>query len=431
MPDLNRQYTPRQQELLEQWRRGSLRRINILEGSVRSGKTHVSLALWALWVAGSPKEGLYLMAGRTLAVLERNILGPLAAMVGEENLSYSLSTKSGRLFGRKLCLEGAWDARSEGRIRGLTLWGAYCDELTLLDESFFAMLLSRLSPAGAKLIATTNPDSPRHWLMEHYLNRSEELDLMRMRFLLEDNTFLDKAYVEELKKEYTGVFYRRYVLGEWVAAQGAVYRQFADDPNRWLLDAKNHEAVAYRLADVDFVSVGVDFGGSRSLTTFVATAVHKGFSKLTVLADYHISGSKGEIDSQRVNREFTAFCQRLRQRFGLVPRYCFADSEAQYLINGLRRGVSAAGLGTAVGDCAKLPVFQRICCVNTLLATERLALLDDCSLLKRGLEEAVWDAEKSSHVRLDNFTSDIDILDAFEYSFERFMKQLTPHEQSR
>ena len=99
MPDLNRQYTPRQQQLLEQWRRGSLRRINILEGSVRSGKTHVSLALWALWVAGSPKEGLYLMAGRTLAVLERNILGPLAAMGGQEILSYSLSPKSGRLFG--------------------------------------------------------------------------------------------------------------------------------------------------------------------------------------------------------------------------------------------------------------------------------------------------------------------------------------------
>ncbi len=418
-------YSPRQQELLDRLKGGGLRRLNILEGSVRSGKTYVSLALWVLWVARSPRRGQYLMTGRTLAALERNVLEPLVRLAGEENFSYSLTGKKGRLFGRRVWLEGAGDARAQEKIRGLTLAGAYCDEATLLDREFFAMLLSRLSEPGARLIATTNPDSPRHWLMEDYLSRAEELDLLRVSFRLEDNPALDPEYVEQLKREYTGVFYRRYILGEWVAAQGAIYRQFADGPGRWLVSLDTPEKRRALARDVDFITVGVDFGGSRSMTAFVATAVHRGFGRLTVVGEHQVQGGKGEIDGQRVNRELTAFIRETEGKYpGAEVRYCFADSEAQYLINGLRRACAAAGLRVRVADCAKAPVFQRICCTNTLLAADRMALDRGCVLLQRGLEEAVWDPSKSGDVRLDNFTSDIDILDAFEYSFERFMKQL-------
>ena len=419
-------YSRRQEELLDRLRTGQLKRINILEGSVRSGKTYVSLALWALWVAGRPQRGRYLMTGRTLAALERNVLEPLLELVGEENFSFSTAGKRGTLFGRKVYLEGGGDSRSQEKIRGLTLAGAYCDEITLLDREFFTMLLSRLSEPGARLIGTTNPDSPRHWLMEDYLNRENELDLLRIPFRLEDNPALDPGYVEELKREYTGVFYRRYILGEWVAAQGAVYRQFADSPDRWMVDLSAPEARKKLARETDFITVGVDFGGSRSRTAFVATAIHRGFSRLTVVADHQVQGGKGEIDGQRVSRELVAFIRKAEGDFqGTEVRYCFADSEAQYLINGIRRACAAAGLRVRVADCAKAPVFQRICCTNTLLAADRLAIEKNCKILRQGLEDAVWDPSKSGDVRLDNFTSDIDILDAFEYSFERFMKQLS------
>lgn len=109
-------------------------------------------------------------------------------------------------MGRKIYLEGAADVRAEDKIRGMSLSGVYCDEITLLPKGFFAMLLSRLSAPGAKLIGTTNPDSPEHWLKRRYLDRAEELDLYTEKFLIDDNEFLSAEFVDNLKKNIRGYF---------------------------------------------------------------------------------------------------------------------------------------------------------------------------------------------------------------------------------
>lgn len=219
-------YTKKQRQLLGLWKRKQLRRINLLEGSVSSGKTWVSLVLWGFWVATMPADKLYLMCGKSLTTLKRNCLIPLEELFGRSNFQFSTSAKEAYLFGRRILLEGANDARSESKIRGLTLQGAYCDELTLFPKDFFVMLLSRLRVPGAKLIATTNPDSPEHWLKKDYIDRRTELDMLVVRFLLDDNTTLDPQYVTAVKAEYTGVFYNRFILGEWCLAEGIVYPQF-------------------------------------------------------------------------------------------------------------------------------------------------------------------------------------------------------------
>ena len=219
-------YTKKQRQLLELWKRKQLCRINLLEGSVSSGKTWVSLVLWGFWVATMPADKLYLMCGKSLTTLKRNCLIPLEELFGRSNFQFSTSAKEAYLFGRRILLEGANDARSESKIRGLTLQGAYCDELTLFPRDFFVMLLSRLRVPGAKLIATTNPDSPEHWLKKEYIDRRTELDMLVVRFLLDDNTTLDPQYVTAVKAEYTGVFYNRFILGEWCLAEGIVYPQF-------------------------------------------------------------------------------------------------------------------------------------------------------------------------------------------------------------
>lgn len=423
-------YGDKQLELLKLWQRDELKRINILEGSVRSGKTWISLVLWAFWVATMPEDASYLMAAKTLTSLRRNCLDLLERLVGRENFSYSLPKKEARLFGRMIYLEGVNDVRAESKIRGMTLQGVLCDELTLFTEDFFTMLLSRLSMPGAKLFGTTNPDHPNHWLMRKYLRRKDELDMLVVQFLIDDNIALDREYVEQLKREYTGVYYDRFILGKWVAAEGVVYGQFADRPEHWIIKRPEGDAKKAFCGNVEFVSVGVDFGGNRSLTTFVATAIHRGFSRITPLMDWHIQGRKGDIDSDRVNREFIGFVQRLKAAYpGVYVKYCFADSEAQYLINGLRRASASAGLTIQFGDSAKREITQRIYCASTLLNLDRLFILEDCPLLIEGLKNAVWDrdaAEKGKDVRLDNFSSDIDILDAFEYSWERFMGKLLP-----
>ena len=414
------EFSTKQAELIKQLKNNTLKRINILEGAVRSGKTWISLILFALWVATQPKGATFLMVGKTLTSLKRNCLDLLQQLVGEKNFEYNTSRKEGILFGRVVYLEGTNDSRAEGKIRGMTLTGAYCDEITLFAEDFFAMLLSRLSMPGAKLFATTNPDSPQHWFMVKYIKRASDLDMSISRFTIDDNPFLDAVYVENLKKEYTGVFYKRFILGQWVVADGACYPQFANRPEDYIIDTLPEDA--------RYISIGVDWGGNRSLTAFVATAIHGTFDSLTVLKDYHVQGRKGEIDGNRVNTEFIRFVKSIKEEYPNIPvRYVFADSAEQYLINGLRQAIK--GMGMQIGDSKKNPIVQRIICANSLMNTGRLKVMKECKYVQEGLRGAVWDSKAAANgkdERLDDFTSDIDVLDAFEYSFERFITRLTP-----
>ena len=187
------------------------RRINLLTGSVRSGKTYVSLLKWAIFVGLMPESAEFLMAGKTLTSLKRNCLGLLQDLVGIDNFKYSISQKSAKLFGRTVWLEGANDDRAEGKIRGMTLGGAYVDELTQVPEDFYKMLLSRLSVKNAKLYATTNPDTPNHWVKVQIID-NDEIDKKIWNFTLDDNEILkneNEEYFTQLKKEYQsmgGVF---------------------------------------------------------------------------------------------------------------------------------------------------------------------------------------------------------------------------------
>lgn len=184
------------------------------------------------------------------------------------------------MFGRRIMLEGANDMRSEGKIRGITLGGAYCDELTLFPKDFFVMLLSRLSAPGAKLIATTNPDVPTHWLLKEYLaNEKLTDDLFRMFFHIDDNTTLPADYVRSLKKEYTGVYYDRFILGKWVVANGAIYKVFSDSPTSFYANVLPH---------FDYITIGLDFGGNSSQHALCATGITHDMQRVYALKSVRI-----------------------------------------------------------------------------------------------------------------------------------------------
>ncbi|MFI0739334.1 PBSX family phage terminase large subunit [Streptomyces sp. NPDC021100] len=202
-------------------------RICIWHGAVRSGKTVASLLAFLLAVVEAPPSGLIVVAGRSLQTIERNIFEPLSdpALFGPvaAQIRHTRGATTANVLGRTVHLIGAADARAEGRLRGLTASLAYVDEATLIPEAFWTQLLARLSIPGARLLATTNPDSPRHWLKQGYLDRSAELDLRAWHFRLADNPSLSSAYVAALSAEYVGLWRRRMIDGAWVIAEGAVF----------------------------------------------------------------------------------------------------------------------------------------------------------------------------------------------------------------
>jgi PBSX family phage terminase large subunit len=211
---------------------GSDARVNIAHGAVRSAKTVGANVRWLRAVLEAPAGSNLLMAGKTLGALERNVLSPISQLVGSNNFDYKRSLKTATIYGRKILCEGGNDEAAYTKIAGLTLHSAYVDEGSLHPESFINMLMTRLSEPGAQLFLTTNPGNPGHYLKKRWLDREAELDLKSWHFRLEDNPWLDWIYVEELKRQFgppSSLFYQRYIDGLWVAAEGAVYRNFNRD----------------------------------------------------------------------------------------------------------------------------------------------------------------------------------------------------------
>lgn len=406
-------FSPKQEQVISLLKHNKLKRINLLEGSVRSGKTWISLVLWAMWVATQPKNANFLMAAKTLTALERNNLNLLASLVGADNFKFSVASKKATLFGRTVYLEGASDARAESKIRGLTLKGAYLDELTLFDEDFFVMLLSRLSEPDAKLFATTNPDSPNHWLMTNYIQRADEseLDFLRIKFLIDDNPYLAKEYIKSLKAEYTGVFYERFINGDWVAAEGVVYPEFANNPSEFLTDTPDEE--------ISMAVIGVDFGGNKSAHAFVCLGFTKGFKKCVVLDEFYL---KEQISPERLCREFVDFCKRQKESYNVCEAYC--DSAETTLICGLKNAALREHLLIDVKKAKKIKILDRIRFFNSMISQRRFKILKKCVNLKDALSQAVWDESKPDDVRLDNGYLNVDSLDALEYAAEPYMKEM-------
>lgn len=206
----------------------STARINIWAGAVRSSKTVHSLIRWIEYTQTAPSGGQLIMAAKTEATLERNIFSVLSEMLGKD-FSYSRGNHTWRIGDRTGFSIGANDVQAEGKIRGLTASGIYIDEATLIPQTFWNQALARLSVRGAKLFATTNPDSPYHWLKTDFIDRQAELNLKHFTWSIDANTTLDPEYVSSLKAEYKGLWYKRFIDGLWVMAEGAIYDFFDEE----------------------------------------------------------------------------------------------------------------------------------------------------------------------------------------------------------
>ncbi|SNS43506.1 phage terminase, large subunit, PBSX family [Micrococcales bacterium KH10] len=243
--------SPKQLDFL----RNSTTTVSLLEGSIRSGKTIISLLRWLFYIVKAPRGGELVMIGRTRDAVWRNCIAPLQnpdlfAPFDKQTIgNYGAPTV--RILGRRVHVLGASDAKAEKVLRGMTVAGAYVDEATTVPEEFFTQLLGRMSVTGAQLFATTNPDNPAHWLRRKFLDRIKTMPHWRSwHFVMDDNPSLTAKYRAEQEANFTGLWYRRFILGEWVAAEGAIYADW--DPEKHVID---------ELPDMDrMIAVGVDHG---------------------------------------------------------------------------------------------------------------------------------------------------------------------------
>lgn len=393
------------------------RRWNFKGGATRSGKTYLDFR-WIIPIRIRErvgKDGLTVILGVTKSTIERNVLEPMRNLYGDTLVGSISSDNTVWLFGEKCYCLGAEKVSQVSKIRGASIKYCYGDEVADWSEEVFELLKSRLDKDYSCFDGTFNPQYPGHWLKQFL---DSDADIFNQTYTIDDNPFLPESFKENLKKEYAGtVFYDRYILGLWVRANGLVYRDFANNTEKYLIsDAINWiNTNKKRLLSV---TIGVDFGGTGSATKFQATGITSDYSVVALEEEY----IKREIDPDQLNQEFSKFAAKIRDIYG--GGQTRADSAEQILIRGLFHTAQKDRLHTQVKNAIKMEINDRIRLTVLLMAQGRLFVSKKCPHLIDAFQNAVYDPDKDEDVRLDDGTTDIDSLDAFEYSIEPHFKQL-------
>jgi PBSX family phage terminase large subunit len=344
-------------------------RINIWEGAVRSGKTYISLWRFIKELKQGP-EGEYAVICRTYDSFKRNTLPQLEAMIGIDAKHYA-GKRELHVYGKVVHIIGADDERAESKIRGPTFAGAYVDEATIIPESVFKMLISRCAMGGAKIFATTNPDSPYHWLKKDFLENNP--DVKSWAFRIDDNPQLtdeEKAY---LCRQYRGLWFQRFIEGKWVQAEGAIYDFF--DPRLHVIDYAPHFAKYY--------VVGVDYGTTNPCA-FTLLGINRDKHPNIWVEDEYYYDSKVR-QRQKTDSEYAEDLKTFIQDKGVKAIY-IDPSAASFKVECQRQGIP--NLFEAENE-----VIDGIRKVGDLLNNGTLKICVRCTNLIKEFQSYVWDAK--------------------------------------
>lgn len=372
----------------------STARINILEGPVRSGKSFVALLRWIDFCANGP-EGPLIICGRTDKTIKRNIIAPLQRLVGKA-VVYRQGKGEVQLCNRTMHVVGANDERAEAKIRGSEFAGALIDEATLIPENFFKMLLSRLSINKACLFASTNPDSPYHWLKRDFIDRQHELDVKVFSFSIFDNPSLSDEYIDNLAREYRGLWFKRYIQGHWVLADGAVYDFFDHDLH--IIDAPPGPANHY--------IVGIDYGTTNPCVFTLIGYNTSYYPNMWVEKEMHYDSKKElrQKSDYEYAKDLTDFIT------GYNVKRIYVDPSAASLKQELfRNGI----YNVSDGENDVLPGIRY---VGQLISSGTLKICRQCTETIREFGNYVWDSKASERGKDEPVKKNDHCLDSIRYA---------------
>lgn len=219
-------------------------------------------------------KGEVLITGVSRTTIQHNVLSLLYPYLGFPLPSPKCMQDN--LYGKNVYFKGVHDASAAKDIQGMTLALAYCDEVVNMPKHVWGWLVGRMRVPGAQILATCNPDGPSHWFKKEVLDAYTEKDLKTWVFLMEDNPILEAEYVERMKRMYTGMWYKRYILGEWALAQGLIYDSF-DSTNLY----------THPFDNPDRYIIGIDYGTSNATAAVLCSIRPKRWPQLAIEDEYY------------------------------------------------------------------------------------------------------------------------------------------------
>ena len=346
----------------------------VCDGSVRAGKTVAMSFSYIVWATETFNGEQFGMAGKTIGALRRNVIGPLKRMLKSrgyrvhDDLTANMLTVSRGRSSNYFFLFGGKDERSQDLIQGITLAGMFFDEVALMPQSFVNQATARCSVEGAKFWFNCNPAGPYHWFKLEWLDRLVEKNALHLHFTMDDNLSISEKVKERYRRMYTGIFYRRYILGLWVMAEGVIYDMF--DMDKHVVKTEDRPYVQYY--------VSCDYG-TQNPTTFGLWGQSKGV--WYKIKEYHYDG-------------------RAKSRQKTDEEYCddLIEFVGKLLIKGVIIGPAAASFIAAVKKRGVLRVIKAdndvvdgIRDVASALTEGLIKYNDCCNETFREFSSYVWD----------------------------------------
>lgn len=356
----------------------------ICDGAVRSGKTIVISIAFVVWIMEHFQDCNFALCAKTVSNAERNVLTPLLSSGAlpynmryhraDRMLTVSMGNRTNRVY-----LFGGKDESSYQLIQGITLAGVFLDEVALMPRSFVEQALSRtLTYSNRKIWFSCNPENNLHWFNQTWIkpaDAGERPDVKHLHFLMSDNPILTPAEIESAAAMFSGVFYQRYILGEWCAAEGLIYDCF---------NYSRHTISGTPDTEGDFF-VSSDYG-IQNATVFLLWRRMRDGGPWVCLREWYYSGR-----AERLQKTVGQLVDGLSEMLGdIVPRQVIVDPSAAALIAELRR--RRFHVVPAVND-----VLDGISDVASLLQNGGLLFCDSCRNTLQEFSVYAWDPKAAEH----------------------------------
>ena len=379
----------------------------ICDGAVRSGKTIVMTLSFVLWAMTYFNHTNFAICGKTVSNAERNILRPFQQIEGMPfTLNYKISNRMLTVqSGDKenyFYLFGGKDESSYALIQGLTLAGVLFDEVALMPQSFVDQAIARtLSFANAKIWFNCNPESPNHWFYKEWIT-NEERKYKHLHFLMRDNPILTEKEIQRAESLFTGVFYDRYIRGMWVRAEGIIFPEFANNPDRWII---KREDVPKTFRSVE---VGFDIGGNGS--AYAMTCTGQGYDGI----QYRLKAEKRQAEDMAmddIEKFVVEFCGEVEREYGVRVGIINCDHIA-VIVNTINDNTRYRA-----EFCYKPPLEDRVFLYSKLFSMDKIKFVEGmCDDLIDEMQNLVFDDKSDRPIPLDNGEMQIDTYDSACYS---------------
>lgn len=375
----------------------------IADGSIRSGKTVSMVDSFIMWAQTCFRGEAFIIAGRSVGSLKRNILRPLFQILNAKGIIYEYNRSENiiRVGSNTFYCFGASNEASQDVLQGLTAAGALADEAALFPQSFINQMIGRCSVEGSKVWMNCNPDSPYHHIKTDFIDKAEEKKILHLHFTLDDNLSLSEKVKERYKRMYSGLWYKRFILGLWVMAEGIIYDMFSE---------RNVYSDRLGLRGRSRRYIAIDYGTSNPM---VFLDILDDGDRIWVDREYYYSGRE-----KGIQKTDTEYLEDFKSFVGdEYPDMVLIDPSAASFKTLLRReGFRVKEADNEVNDGIRM--------VGMMLQTGKLLIHDSCEMMKKEFASYVWDEKAAVERGVEQPVKQNDhTMDALRYFIKTMIKK--------